>query len=99
MAPSAAALWPVIRQGGMGKNLSKRGTRVAKTRAEPAASSDGLTCPDAFLSPLQIDDAVERALAEDLGRAGDVTSIAIIPSDASASGVVVARRAGVIAGL
>lgn len=72
---------------------------MARTRAEPAASSDGLTCPDAFLSPLQIDDAVERALAEDLGRAGDVTSIATIPSDASASGVVVARRAGVIAGL
>jgi nicotinate-nucleotide pyrophosphorylase (carboxylating) len=48
---------------------------------------------------LQIDDAVERALAEDLGRAGDVTSIATIPVDATASGVVMARRAGVIAGL
>jgi nicotinate-nucleotide pyrophosphorylase (carboxylating) len=62
-------------------------------------SSDALTCPDAFLSPLQIDEAVTRALAEDLGRAGDVTSIATIPADATASGMVVARQSGVIAGL
>ena len=40
-----------------------------------------LLCPDAFLSPLEIDAAVTRALAEDLGRAGDVTSIATIPED------------------
>ena len=40
-----------------------------------------LLCPDAFLSPLEIDDAVTRALAEDLGRAGDVTSTATIPED------------------
>ena len=37
--------------------------------------------PDAFLSPLAIDEAVQRALDEDLGRAGDVTSIATIPED------------------
>ena len=60
---------------------------------------DALLCPDAFLSPLEIDDAVTRALAEDLGRAGDVTSIATIPADARGAGVVVARKAGVIAGL
>ncbi|HEY4775438.1 MAG TPA: nicotinate-nucleotide diphosphorylase (carboxylating), partial [Xanthobacteraceae bacterium] len=30
-------------------------------------------CPDAFVSPLAIEEAVSRALAEDLGRAGDVT--------------------------
>ena len=35
--------------------------------------------PDAFLSPLAIDAAVQRALDEDLGRAGDITSIATIP--------------------
>jgi nicotinate-nucleotide pyrophosphorylase (carboxylating) len=58
-----------------------------------------LLCPDAFLSPLEIDDVVTRALAEDLGRAGDVTSIATIPEDATAHAIVVARRAGVIAGL
>jgi nicotinate-nucleotide pyrophosphorylase (carboxylating) len=58
-----------------------------------------LFCPDAFLSPLEVDDAVFRALAEDLGRAGDVTSIATIPSDTQGRAVVVARKAGVIAGL
>jgi nicotinate-nucleotide pyrophosphorylase (carboxylating) len=58
-----------------------------------------LLCPDAFLSPLEIDAAVTRALDEDLGRAGDVTSIATIPDDATARAVVVARQAGVIAGL
>jgi nicotinate-nucleotide pyrophosphorylase (carboxylating) len=58
-----------------------------------------LLCPDAFLSPLEIDAAVTRALAEDLGRAGDVTSIATIPEATQARAVVVARKAGVIAGL
>jgi nicotinate-nucleotide pyrophosphorylase (carboxylating) len=42
---------------------------------------------------------VTRALAEDLGRAGDVTSTATIPEDLPARAVVVARKAGVIAGL
>jgi nicotinate-nucleotide pyrophosphorylase (carboxylating) len=58
-----------------------------------------LLCPDAFLSPLEIDAAVTRALAEDLGRAGDVTSIATIPEGTKGRGAVVARGAGVIAGL
>jgi nicotinate-nucleotide pyrophosphorylase (carboxylating) len=61
--------------------------------------SQNLICPDAFLSPLEIDDAVYRALAEDLGRAGDVTSTATIPDDLPARAVVVARKAGTIAGL
>jgi len=55
--------------------------------------------PDAFLSPLAIDDAVHRALDEDLGRAGDITSTATIPETSSARAVMVARQAGVIAGL
>src|SRR5438067_12496191 len=58
-----------------------------------------LLCPDAFLSPLEIEEVVARALAEDLGRAGDVTSIATIPQDASARAVVIAREPGVVAGL
>jgi nicotinate-nucleotide pyrophosphorylase (carboxylating) len=58
-----------------------------------------LCCPDAFLSPLAIDEAVTRALAEDLGRAGDVTSIATIPDGTRGSAVMKAREAGVIAGL
>jgi nicotinate-nucleotide pyrophosphorylase (carboxylating) len=58
-----------------------------------------LLCPDAFLSPLEIEEAVARALAEDLGRAGDVTSTATIPEGTKARAVVVARAAGTIAGL
>lgn len=58
-----------------------------------------LLCPDAFLSPLEIDDAVVRALAEDLGRAGDITSIATIPEGTRGRAVVAARKAGRIAGL
>jgi len=61
--------------------------------------SQSLLCPDAFLSPLEIEETVTRALAEDLGRAGDVTSTATIPEGSTAHAVVVARRAGVIAGL
>jgi nicotinate-nucleotide pyrophosphorylase (carboxylating) len=62
-------------------------------------TSSSLLCPDAFLSQLEIDEAVTRALAEDLGRAGDVTSIATVPEAARATAIVVARKAGTIAGL
>ncbi|MGB6398512.1 MAG: carboxylating nicotinate-nucleotide diphosphorylase [Bradyrhizobium sp.] len=55
--------------------------------------------PEAFLSPLAIDQAVCRALDEDLGRAGDITSIATIPETTQAHAVLIARQAGVIAGL
>ena len=58
-----------------------------------------LLCPDAFLSPLAIDDAVTRALDEDLGRAGDVTSIATIPDGTRGHAVMAARKGGTIAGL
>src|SRR5256714_867750 len=58
-----------------------------------------LLCPDAFLSPLEIDAAVMRALAEDLGRGGDVTSTATVPEGTRGRAIVVARRAGPIAGL
>ncbi len=55
--------------------------------------------PDAFLSPLAIDEAVQRALDEDLGRAGDITSIATIPEATKAHAILIARQSGVIAGL
>jgi len=58
-----------------------------------------LLCPGAFISPLEIDSAVTRALAEDLGRAGDVTSTATIPEGTRARAIVVAREAGSISGL
>jgi nicotinate-nucleotide pyrophosphorylase (carboxylating) len=58
-----------------------------------------LLYPDAFLSPLAIDTAVQRALDEDLGRAGDITSLATVPEATRAQAVLVARQSGVIAGL
>lgn len=58
-----------------------------------------LLAPGAFLSPLVIEEAVRRALEEDLGRAGDITSAATIPQDAKAQATLVARKPGVLAGL
>ena len=55
--------------------------------------------PDAFLSPLEIEAAVTRALEEDLGRAGDITSIATVPEDAPGRAMLNTRQSGVIAGL
>jgi nicotinate-nucleotide pyrophosphorylase (carboxylating) len=46
-----------------------------------------------------VTEAVRRALAEDLGAAGDVTTLATVPSDAVATARFVARRPGVVAGL
>lgn len=53
----------------------------------------------AFLNPLLIDEAVRRALDEDLGRAGDITTLATIPAEARAGAVIAARKPGVVAGL
>ena len=55
--------------------------------------------PEAFLSPLVVAEAVQRALDEDLGRAGDITSIATIPETTKAHAILIARQAGVLAGL
>jgi nicotinate-nucleotide pyrophosphorylase (carboxylating) len=51
------------------------------------------------LPPQLVAEAVSRALAEDLGRAGDITSAATIPATATATAVIAAREPGVIAGL
>jgi nicotinate-nucleotide pyrophosphorylase (carboxylating) len=45
------------------------------------------------------EDVVRRALAEDLGAAGDVTTLATVPAQARATGRLVARQPGVVAGL
>jgi nicotinate-nucleotide pyrophosphorylase (carboxylating) len=58
-----------------------------------------LFCADAFLSPLEVEAAVRRALEEDLGRAGDITSIATVPEATPGRAVLNARQAGVISGL
>jgi len=41
---------------------------------------------------------IAAALAEDLGRGGDVTSALLVPRDLEAKGSVVARAEGVVAG-
>jgi nicotinate-nucleotide pyrophosphorylase (carboxylating) len=51
------------------------------------------------LYPLLYEPLVERALAEDLGRAGDLTSDAILPEGQEAAARLVARVAGRVAGL
>jgi len=51
------------------------------------------------LYPLQYEGLVREALREDLGRAGDLTTDAIVPPDRRARGAVVFRREGRVAGL
>jgi nicotinate-nucleotide pyrophosphorylase (carboxylating) len=48
---------------------------------------------------LLIEPIVRAALAEDLGRAGDITSDAVVPENARIDAVVAARQPGVLAGL
>ena len=51
------------------------------------------------LNPIAVRRAVEDALAEDLGRAGDITTDATIPPQARARAVMAARRPGTVAGI
>lgn len=79
----------------------------AETRPAPAArdgavragAAPGPAPRLAPLYPLLYEDLVRRALAEDLGRAGDVTSDAVVPAEARAEAVLVARAPGRLAGL
>jgi len=50
--------------------------------------------PSVMMEPL-----VRMALLEDLGRAGDLTTDAIVPADRRATALLVARQPGVVAGL
>ena len=49
--------------------------------------------------PLLYERLLTTALEEDLGRAGDLTTEAVVPPDAVAGGMLVARQSGVLAGL
>lgn len=49
--------------------------------------------------PLTYEPLLRLALAEDLGRAGDLTTEATVPPEATASALLVARRGGSISGL
>ncbi len=46
-----------------------------------------------------VSNAVRAALEEDLGRAGDITSMATMPENATAKAVIAARKSGVLAGM
>jgi nicotinate-nucleotide pyrophosphorylase (carboxylating) len=48
---------------------------------------------------LLIEPIVRVALLEDLGRAGDITTEAIVPEDAAVEAIIAARQPGVVAGL
>ena len=51
------------------------------------------------LPALMLEPIVRAALLEDLGRAGDVTTDAIVPASAQAETALVARQPGIVAGL
>ncbi|HEX3575467.1 MAG TPA: carboxylating nicotinate-nucleotide diphosphorylase [Rhodopila sp.] len=53
----------------------------------------------ATLPMVMIEPAVRAALLEDLGRAGDLTTDAVVPGDARTRTALVARQVGVVAGL
>ncbi len=58
--------------------------------------------PTPALAPLariMIEPLVRAALLEDLGRAGDITTAAVVPADLEARTALIARQAGVVAGL
>jgi nicotinate-nucleotide pyrophosphorylase (carboxylating) len=48
---------------------------------------------------LIVEPIVRAALLEDLGRAGDITTDAVVPADATVEAVIAARQPGVLAGL
>lgn len=54
---------------------------------------------DLFKIDFDIDSFVRATLAEDLGRGGDITSMAVIPADARFSGAMQSRDAITVAGL
>ena len=85
-----------------GRSFARRGRARAPLRHRLTAAMvtpASVLHPDAFLSPMAVENAVRQALDEDLGRAGDITSIATIPEAAQTRATLVARQAGVIAGL
>ncbi|WP_407526803.1 carboxylating nicotinate-nucleotide diphosphorylase [Methylobacterium oryzisoli] len=66
------------------------------TASMTASTTDAL--PLTPLPVLMVEPVVRAALLEDLGRAGDLTTDAIVPAEARFTGAIVARQAGVVAG-
>jgi nicotinate-nucleotide pyrophosphorylase (carboxylating) len=71
------------------------GTRKDGVRAASAVPETGLVPPP----PLLYESLLRRALKEDLGRAGDLTTDAVVPVELRAVAEVLVRRAGRLAGL
>ena len=70
------------------------GPEERTTMSVPGPRADLAPLPDALLGSL-----VRAALAEDLGRAGDLTTDAAVPAGITATFALTAREAGVVAGL
>ncbi|GAA1608420.1 hypothetical protein GCM10009733_000680 [Nonomuraea maheshkhaliensis] len=86
--------------GHLDVTLTKEGPRMTYTPHGDAMTprlAQELTA--AGLDPAEVDALIDRALAEDLQDAGDVTSLATIPEGQRAVADVVARKDGVVAGL
>ena len=75
--------------------------RQGRAAARQAAGGMRAGAPGALRHPnrLLYEDLIRRALLEDLGGAGDLTTDAIVPEESKAAAQFVARRAGRIAGL
>ena len=71
-----------------------RGTRPDRAGGRTAGPDARRRLPELAYEPL-----VRAALSEDLGLGGDLTSDAVVPEDLIATGALVARRAGTVAGL
>ncbi len=76
---------------------------AARDRARPGPgrrdTGDLRVTETTTILPLLYEDVVRRALVEDLGRAGDITTDAIVPPGLAGRAAVVARAAGRVAGL
>ncbi|MFG1704866.1 L-aspartate oxidase [Nonomuraea sp. M3C6] len=86
--------------GHLDVTLTEEGPRMTYTPhgdAMPPRLAQELTA--AGLDPAEVDALIDRALAEDLQEAGDVTSLATIPADQRSVADVVARKDGIVAGL
>ena len=81
-----------------GSSTGISGGSAQGTDVSPSAPADlggvPFPLPDVVLEPF-----VRQALAEDLGRRGDITSAAVIPPSATACFDVTSREPGVVAGL
>jgi nicotinate-nucleotide pyrophosphorylase (carboxylating) len=86
--------------GHLDVTLTEEGPQMTYTPhgdAMPPRLAQELTA--AGLDPQEVDALIERALAEDLQEAGDVTSLATVPAEQRSVADVVARKDGIVAGL